>query len=287
LASRRSHIIALVIPETTSILFTDPYFARLIQGVTQACNEHDYTLSLILFHATEDEARLPTRILHNQVLDGLIVTATHTGDLLVPHLIKNQVPFVMVGEYDDPHVSFVDADNDRGAYAAVEHLIRLGYQRIATISGPPNNRAAVQRKQGYLHALRAHGLPANPLLIATGNFSEVSGYDAMRGLLPFGPDAAFVASDTMALGARRALREAGKVVPDDVALVGYDDLPPALLGDPPLTTVRQPIKRAGIHAVELLIDILENGPAPARRVVLPTELIVRASCGALGRARAA
>jgi LacI family transcriptional regulator len=116
-------------------------------------------------------------------------------------------------------------------------------------------------------------------MIIHGDFTETSSYEAMQRLLPHKPDAVFVASDTMALGALRALRDARIRVPDDVAIVGFDDMPQAATADPPLTTIRQPIQRTGALAVEMLIDILDNGAEPPRRIVLPTELVIRASCG--------
>lgn len=278
LAGQRSRIIGLVIAETAEILFTDPYFPRLIQGITQACNAHDYTLSLFLFHTTEDEGKLSHKIVRNQVFDGIIATSTRVGDLLIPQLLDNQVPFVLIGRHDDPRISFLDADNVAGGYLATSHLIRTGYKRIATITGPMNNSAAIDRLQGYRNAFQDRGLPIHNNLIAIGAYTELSGYEAMESLLPQRPDAVFVASDAMAIGALRALRAANLSVPHDVAIVGYDDLPPASHTDPPLTTVRQPIKRVGAMAVETLLDILDNGLEPPRRMIMPTELVVRASC---------
>ncbi len=280
LAGSRSGTLGLVVPETTEVLFTDPYFARLIQGIAEACNQNDYILSLILLPPGETHARLPSHLLQGRSVDGLIVTASYIDDLLIPYLLHNQILFVAVGQHHDQAVSFVDADNQGGAYAAVEHLIQLGHRRIATITGPMNSMAAIHRKQGYLNALWQHHLAPNEDLMVAGSYSEESGYKAMERLLPFAPEAVFVASDTMALGALRALRAAGRVVPRDIAIVSYDDLPPASLADPPLTTIRQPIKQNGQLAVETLLDILKNGPKPARHVIAPTELIVRASCGA-------
>jgi LacI family transcriptional regulator len=280
LAGSRSGIFGLIVPETTEVLFTDPYFAYLIQGVAEACNQYDYILSLILLPLGEAHARLPALLLQGRSFDGLIVTTSYIDDLLIPYLLHNRIPFVAIGPQPDPRVSFVDSDNHGGAYAGVQHLIQLGYKRIATITGPMNNLAAVHRRQGYLNALWDHHLAVNESLISAGNFSEDSGRRAMEQLLPFDPEAVFVASDTMALGALRALRAAGRAVPRDLALVSYDDLPPATLADPPLTTVRQPIKQNGRQAVETLLDILKNGPEPARHIIAPTQLIVRASCGA-------
>ncbi len=287
LAGSRSGTLGLIVPETSEILFTDPYYAFLIQGVAEACNQHEHVLSLILLPLGDGHARLPTHLLQGRPFDGLIVTASYIDDLLIPYLLHNQLPFVTVGQHHDPRVSFVDTDNQSGAYTAVQHLIGLGHTRIAAITGPMNNMAAVHRKQGYLNALWDHHLAVDEDLIVAGNFSEASGYRAMERLLPLAPDAIFVASDTMALGALRALRAAGRAVPRDVALVGYDDLPPAVQADPPLTTIRQPIKQNGRLAVETLLDILQNGPEPARHTLAPTQLIVRASCGASAQAATA
>lgn len=280
LAGQKSNIVSLVIPETAQILFTDPYFAHLAQGMAQACQMHDYVLSLFIFHAAEDEAKIAQTLLSRQIFDGAILTATQIGDPLVSQLSDNGVPFVLVGQHEDPRVSFVDADNVAGAYTAVSHLIHLGHQRIGAIIGPQSNLAAVHRYEGYAKALRDWGRPLDEALVAQGDFLETGGYNAMRQLLHQRPQAIFAASDAMAIGALRAIQDAGLSVPDDVALVGYDDLPHARMVKPQLTTVRQPIQAAGSRAVETLMDILRSGLKPARRVVLPTELIVRESCGA-------
>ena len=279
LSSRRAGTIGLVIPLTIQSLFEDPFFPRLMQGISQGCNAHDYTLSLFLFHSQEEERSLNQRIAHNRLLDGVIVTATRAGDPLIPELIANQTPFVTHGRHEDPRVSFVEVDNETGAYTAVTHLVRLGRQRIALITGPSGSVAAEDRKQGYLKALQERRVRVDESLIVHGEFTETSSYEAMQRLLPHEPDAVFVASDTMAVGALRALREVGKRVPDEVAMVGFDDMPQAATADPPLTTIRQPIQKTGVLAVEMLIDILENGADPPRRIILPTELVIRASCG--------
>jgi len=279
LSSRRVDIIGLVIPLAVQSLFEDPFFPRLMQGISQGCNSHDHTLALFLLHSPEEEAKIYARIARRQLLDGVIVTSTRAGDPLIPQLTANRIPFVMHGRHEDPGVSFIDVDNATGAYTAVTHLIRLGRRRIGLISGPSVSLAAEDRKRGYLKALLERRVPVDEGLMVRGDFTETSSYEAMQRLLRREPDAVFVASDSMAMGALRALREAGKRVPDDVAVVGFDDLPQAATADPPLTTVRQPIQRAGALAVEMLIDILENGAEPARRIILPTQLVIRASCG--------
>jgi len=279
LSGRDAETIGVVIPLTIRSLFEHPFFPRLVQGIAQGCSNQDYTLSLYLLQSLKEENRFRARISRRQFLDGLIVTSARDADPLIPRLFDSQVPFVMHGRHEDPRVSFVDVDNLSGAHAGVTHLVRLGRRRIAMICGPSGSLAAEDRKRGYLDALRERRVAADEALVVCGDYTEASGYEAMRRLLPHVPDAVFAASDAMALGCLRALREAGQRVPEDVAVVGFDDLPQAATSDPPLTTVRQPIQRAGVLAVDMLIDILENGAEPARRMVLPTKLVVRSSCG--------
>jgi LacI family transcriptional regulator len=152
----------------------------------------------------------------------------------------------------------VDVDNQNSAREIVEHLLRLGYRRIATITGPKNMIAGSDRLEGYLAALRGKGIAPDTNLIVEGDFTEAGGHAAMQRLLPQNPDAVFAASDVMAMGALRALREANLRVPQDIALVGFDDMPFAARTDPPLTTVRQPVHRTGFVAAETLIDLVTN-----------------------------
>ncbi len=281
LAGQHTNIIGLVIAEPAQTLFANPYFPRLIQGITQACNARNLTLSLFLFHTQVEEEKLYPKIMGNRLFDGLIVTGTHMNDPLIPDLLKNQVPFVMVGHHDDPNVNYIDADNLNGAHTAVSHLIRLGYQRIAHITGDLSNYAANSRRDGYINALRDRGRAIDPALIAEGDYTDITGYSAMEYLLQKDIDAVFVASDTMAQGAIRALHTHHVRIPEDIAVVGFDDLHSQTSMVPKLTTIRQPIKRVGAMVVDTLIDIIENGVTPARRLILPTELVIRESCGAM------
>jgi LacI family transcriptional regulator len=167
---------------------------------------------------------------------------------------------------------------------AVEHLIHIGHRRIATITGPLNMLSGEDRLAGYRQALEAHRLPLDEDLIVEGDFSEASSMVAARRLLTRSVTAIFAASDIMAVGALKVIREAGLQVPDDVALVGFDDLPIASALQPGLTTVRQPTEKMGSMAVDLLLSFLEDPPggAPAvHKIVLPARLVVRESCGAL------
>ncbi len=281
LAIQRTHILGLVLPRRSDVVFTDPYFPRLIQGIAQACNAHEYTLGLFLLQTPEDESKLYPRIAQKGLLDGLIIQVGEIGDQLITLLLKKDIPLVVAGRpLHDAQVSYIDVNNVQGAYQAVSHLIHLGHTHIGTITGTLNTTAALDRRAGYEQALREHALPLEDALIVTGDFTENGGSQAMQQLLPRRPTAVFVASDAMAFGALRTLREAGIHVPNDMALVSFDDLPPAISAEPPLTTVHQPVLRFGEQAVEMLLDILQNGSEPPRRVILETELVIRDSCGA-------
>ncbi len=284
LASQRSLMLGLVLPRSVSSFFSDPYFPRLTQGIAQACNHYNYTLALFLVSSAEDEAKIYPRISRRGLLDGILLQSGQIGDQLMDRLLASNIPLVVIGRPFNPNgVSYIDVDNVNAAYNAVSHLIRLGYQRIATIAGPDNSTVSIDRKEGYTRALLERGRKVDPSLIAEGDFTEAGGYYAMQSLLPARPDAVFVASDAMAIGAMRAIREAGLRIPEDIAVVGFDDLPFASTTTPPLTTVRQPIAPLGFKAVEILLDLIENGVQPPRRVIMDTELVVRDSCGALKR----
>lgn len=281
LASQRSWMIGLVLPRSVSSFFTDPYFPHLTQGVAQACNHHNYTLSLFLVGTKEDEEKIFPRVSRRGLLDGILVQSGQIGDHLIDRLVNSNIPLVIAGRpFHAEGVSYIDVDNIQAAYQAVNHLIGLGYRRIGTIAGPAKSTVSLDRAEGYRRALAEHGRAFDEALSVEGDFTEQGGYCAMQQLLAANPDAVFAASDIMAIGAMHAVRDAGLRVPDDVAFVGFDDLPLATRITPQLTTVRQPVVEFGIKAVETLIDLIENGIQPARRVIMETELIVRDSSGA-------
>ncbi len=279
LATNRTNVIGLVIPEAVSTLFTDPFFPLLIRGITDACYEHNYHLMLALFSTPAQEEDLYNRLLRSRHLDGVILASTRLDDPLVGRLLDDGIPFVSVGRHPDPRVSYVDVDNVAGARMAVEHLIRQGHRRIATITGPLNMSAGQDRLAGYRQALESRHLPVEERLIVEGDFTETGGLIAMERLLSLEPwpAAVFVASDMMAIGALRAIHQAGLRVPDDIAVVGFDDIPQASFIEPPLTTVRQPIHRLGETAVHVLVDLLNGVAVPPQRMVFMPELVIRAT----------
>lgn len=281
LASQRSWTIGLVLPHSVSFFFTDPYYPHLTKGIAQACNQSDYTLALFLVGTKEDEEKIFPRVSRKGLLDGVLVQSGHHGDQgIIGHLVDAKMPLVIIGRpFRSDNVSYIDIDNINAASNAVSHLIRLGRQRIGTITGPANSTVGIDRKQGYMKALTERGRRVDETLISEGDFTEAGGYYAMQKLLPANPDAVFAASDVMAIGAMRAAREAGLRIPDDIAFIGFDDLPIATLSDIQLTTVRQPVVQFGTKGVEMLIDQIENNDGSPRHVIMDTELVIRASCG--------
>ncbi|HEY3345383.1 MAG TPA: LacI family DNA-binding transcriptional regulator [Anaerolineaceae bacterium] len=284
LASQRSRMIGLVLPRSVSSFFADPYFPRLTQGIATACNQYNYTLGLFLASTKEDEENIFPRVTRSGYLDGILLQSGQVGDTLMDRLIESKIPLVVAGRPPETKcVSYIDVDNVSAVYMAVNHLIRMGRQRIGTIAGPGDTTVGIDRKLGYLKAMSERSRPVDDLLVIEADFTETGGYYAMRQMLAARPDAVFAASDIMAIGAMRAIREAGLHIPDDIALVGFDDLPLATIPTPQLTTVRQPIDQFGFQTVQILIDLIENGINPPRRIIMDTELIIRDSCGASRR----
>jgi len=281
LASQRSRMIGLVLPRSVSSFFTDPFFPQLTQGIAFGCNNNDLTLSLFLVGNKEDEEKIYPRISRRGLLDGIMVQAGQPNDKLISQLFKSSLPTVMIGRPFDPDgINYIDVDNINAAIKATMHLVSLGYTRIATISGLKGSAVTADRLEGYKKALLNSGFTVDEKLIVEGDFTEAGGYTAMKQLLPVKPDAVFAGSDVMAAGAIRAAQEVGLRVPEDLGVIGFDDVPLSSITSVQLTTIRQPILRLGIKAVELLIDVIENGITPAHRILLDTELVIRDSCGA-------
>ncbi len=228
--------------------------------------------------APEFERRTIHQVLYNGLIDGVIVSAMSLIDPVIQSLAESNLPFVAVGRnpyYDK--TCYVDVENYNGARMAVDHLYKMGRRRIGTIAGPSDVIVGVDRLRGYREGLKEHGLEYDPDLVAIGDFSDASGYAAMQHLMLKKPDAVFATSDVMAVAAIRALQETGYQVPDDIAIIGFDDISLAQRTIPPLTTIRQPIDLVGAAAVNLLVDMIEHPSSVPQSVVLPTELVTRSS----------
>ena len=274
LANRQTMAIALVVPEDTRRFFGDPYFAAIVDGISRSLDSTDYVLNLQL----AGPSRKAIRYLTGGNVDGALVVSHHSGDNFLS-TISSALPVVVNGRplnLDEQDNYFVDVDNTSAAQLGTQHLISIGRTRIATIAGPSDMPAGVDRSLGWRNALAAAGQPANRL--AFGDFSLAGGAAAMRELLERWPDldAVFVASDLMAMGAMSVLRQRGKGVPTDVAVVGFDDSPAAVNGDVKLTTVRQPATEMGEMMTGMLLKLL-RGEHVEKRVIMDTSLVIRDS----------
>ncbi|QOC94775.1 LacI family transcriptional regulator [Micromonospora craniellae] len=281
LATGRSGSIAFLLTEPQHLLFEDPNFSVLLRGVAQAVSDRQMTLLLMIASTPEERTRTVAYLSGGHV-DGVLLVSPHSGDPLLNNLVRAEVPIVACGRvlgYEQV-ISSVAADDRSGARSAVEHLVAAGCRRIATITGPQDTSGGVDRLQGYTDALTAHGLTVEPTRIQHGDWSRESGAAAMRTLLQQTPDldAVFAASDMMAAATLPVLREAGRDVPGDVRVVGFDDSGLAATLDPPLTTVRQPLDRISEEMTRLLTDVIA-GRTPIS-VTVPTSLVVRASSSA-------
>ncbi|MFE7550198.1 LacI family DNA-binding transcriptional regulator [Streptomyces gardneri] len=281
LAGSRTDAVALVIPETEARLFAEPYFLDIIRGVSAELAEADKQLLLTLIRSDQERQRFE-QYLAAQRVDGVLLVSVHGDDPLPDQVRALGLPAVLNGRRsEDERVSFVDSDNTGAGRTAVAHLAARGRRSVATITGPLDMYVARCRLDGYREGLTEAGLAPDDALVANGDFTEEGGRRAMRELLDRRPglDAVFAASDVMAAGARAVLRESGRRVPEDVALVGVDDSAVARHMDPPLTSVRQPIEEMGRTMARLLLqEIAAPGePDEQPRRMLPTELVVRAS----------
>ncbi|MBW5423949.1 LacI family DNA-binding transcriptional regulator [Streptomyces sp. BG9H] len=285
LAANRTDAIALVVPEPETRFFAEPYFSDVLRGVGAQLSETEMQLLLIFAGNDQRRQRLAQYLAAHRV-DGVLLVSVHADDPLPDLLTQLEIPAVISGRRSaEEALPSVDSDNFAGACSAVDHLLARGRTSIATITGRLDVYGAQRRLDGYRTALEGAGRTVDERLIAQGDFTEEGGRRAMRELLAVRPevDAVFAGSDVMAAGARQALREAGRRIPDDVALVGFDDSAIARHMDPPLTSVRQPIEEMGRAMIDLLLaEIADGRPAAARRLerrqlVLPTELVERDS----------
>ncbi|RDG35978.1 LacI family DNA-binding transcriptional regulator [Streptomyces corynorhini] len=278
LVTSRTDSIALVIPESESRLASEPYFSAVIRGVSTELADTDMQLLLILVRDQRERDRL-IRFVEARRVDGVLLVAIHRDDPLPAFLETSGMPTVLAGRRtpDEP-LSHVQSDNAGGAAQAVGHLLDRGRRTIATITGPLDMDVGRSRLRGWREAHAGRGAP-DEALVAPGDFTEEGGRAAMRELLQRRPglDAVFVASDVMAAGALTVLRERGRRVPEDVAMVGFDDSIVARHMVPPLTSVSQPTEELGRTITRLLLDEI-NDPALAHRsLTLPTTLTRRST----------
>lgn len=301
LAGGRSRLIGMLIPS-----WAWPLIPELSRGIVEIVTQTSY--DLVLYSINEDDlerdrSKVINRILATELTAGLLAVFPERASQHLTRLYKQGFPVVIIDDQGVQTTPWVGADNAGGAYAAVRHLINLGHRRIAHIQAPPEYLVSHDRYRGYCQALFEAGIPLDPDLVLAGDFLPPSGRACASKFFELPPEkrptAIFAASDQMAYGVLAAAEEYGLSVPQDVALVGFDDDAPSAHTHPPLTTVRQPFFEMGQRGIELLLSMLDTPRAPAsgkwtssrvegtdptdtqpRRIQLPTQLIVRASCGA-------
>ncbi|SEJ23616.1 LacI family DNA-binding transcriptional regulator [Demequina mangrovi] len=276
LVSQQSQAIALVAPEDVNRFFGDLFFAEIVKGIDARLEDSDYVLNLMI--ANHDPSGKTMRYLGGGAVDGAIVVSHHTSDRFLRRITES-LPVVYGGRSAvagaDTYV--VDVDNVAGGAIATQRLIDRGCTRIATIAGPLNMQGSIDRLTGWRQALDAAGVAAGP--VVDGDFTMLGGAAAMREILDWREpvDGVFVASDLMASGAVPVLLDRGYRIPEDIAVVGFDDSAAAIATSVPLTTVRQPSRTMGWHMADVLIDVLHGNTSRERELILPLELVVRDS----------
>lgn len=279
LVTKRSDSVAFVVAESEERFFSDPFFATVLRGAHTTVARHGMQLIFVVLSSAEDRTQFE-RFAGGGHIDGALFLSLHGADQMPTRLMARGVPIVLAGRPyrtgDD--TPYVDADNVGGARLAVRAMIDSGRAHVATITGPRDMVAAQDRLDGFRAELASHGRRPTKDSIVEGDFSVKGGERAMHRLLDQRPDldGVFVANDLMAVGAMQAIAARGRTVPDDIAVVGFDDVPVASALSPPLTTVRQPLVRMGQEMASVLIDAIEGRPVRPS-VLLPTELVVRQS----------
>lgn len=283
LVSGRAGAVALILKQSPHQVISDAFLAPVLQGVSAAVR-HFGCHVLVEPLDPADRSVSYGDLVRSRRADGILVSGPRVDDEELPRIHAENIPVVMMGQLPDTSIPFVDVDNVRGAWMAVQHLIGLGHRRIAMITNAsPAYTASRDRLAGYRQALEEAGIAYDETLVRYGDFTDESGAEAMRDLLGQTPPptAVFSASDVVALGALSVIHAARLHVPGDIALVGFDDIPLAEYIDPPLTTIRLPAYGLGWGAGQMLTRLIADRDEVAEtQVLLETKLIVRESSGA-------
>ena len=282
LRAGKSGAIAVVVPNTGRHVFGHPYFMHLLVGVTAQANERDVPLMVSTNPDETHGVAAYERVLRSRAASGAIVASASINDPNVSRMVQGALPVVLIGRFPHlPDAVSVGVDEVEAARSVTEHLVKThGHTRFAHISGPLDHQTAIDRHDGFRQALAASSQPCTHTL-AVGDFSEESGRAAAREVLDTMSDvqAIFAANDEMAFGALTEMRSRGVRVPEDVALAGYDDFGVSRLTTPAITTVRVPAEQLGRAAAQSLFALLDGTTPDPVHTVLPTEVVVRDSCG--------
>lgn len=278
LVSGKSDTLGLVLYQSPEQVFADAFLPQVILGVEQAAMQQKF--HVLLKPVEPDDPEGYSRLINENHVDGIILSGPRQDDTEIINLHQKGVPIMLLGQMPDSDLPFVDVNATSGAETAVNHLIELGHQYIGMITNAPlTYTSAQQRRTGYQQALHGAGLKSDDGLIKEGNYTPASGYHAMIDLLKESPrpTAVFIASDVVTMGAILAIKRAGLQIPEDIAIVGFDDIPMAEYFDPPLTTVRLPAFGLGWAAGERLIRLTREEGLDQNGILLDSELIIRES----------
>ncbi|NMB53064.1 MAG: LacI family transcriptional regulator [Leptolinea sp.] len=276
LAGGKTHVVGILVPDLGT-----GYIGEIIQGIDTELQLAGYDLMLYTTHRTPVLEADYVGSLAQGVADGLILVLPRHPEDYIGTLRARHFPFVLVDHQGSGRdCPAVGAANWQGAYNATEYLVNLGHTRIGFITGWMDLGAAVDRLEGYKAALWAYHIPFLEELVRESTFHQLDGYNSAMDLLnlPNPPTAIFASNDVMALGVMDAVREKGLKIPEDISIVGFDDIPQASIIHPALTTVRQPLRNMGSVATQMLLELLGNPATPTKRIELPTGLVVRDSC---------
>ncbi|NUR77458.1 MAG: LacI family DNA-binding transcriptional regulator [Thermoleophilia bacterium] len=274
LVTRSTQTIALLLPD-----ITNPFYAALVSGIQERALETGHTMLLCTTEGDPEREEQYLSLLRAKQVDGVLVDGLVLPPDRITRFVREGLPIVCLDrDIDSTLVPLVQVDNRLGARLATEHLLELGHERIGHIAGPPDLGISDERIEGYRDALRAAGIAVDPELIAVGSFTEEGGYEAARVLSDkWDLTALFAANDLSAIGALSALVQSGRRVPEEVSVVGFDDLRLSRFTNPPLTTVHQPAGEIARHAAELLLELASGRPVERMRYFLEPGLVVRSS----------
>lgn len=278
LASGKSKMIGLVRLQSTEQVFNDAFLLQVLVGIEQAASQWGF--HVLLKHINHENSDEYAQLVTENHVDGIILSGPLQNDPELIRLHNDGVPIILLGQMKNAEIPFVDVNAELGSKNAVDYLIRCGHKHIGMITNANfDYSSAQQRKNGYLKSLSEANIPIDECLIREGDFTPSSGYEAMKELLlcPAPPSAVFVASDVVAIGAIQAIKQTGMRIPEDIEIIGFDDIPMAEFYDPPLSTIRLPAFDLGRVAGEQLIKMILKTEPDMPSVLLETELILRES----------
>ncbi len=283
LITKSSQTLGLIMSRSTETAFSSPFFSEVIRGISKVVQNHQYSLLLATAENYKEEAKQCMKMIMEKRVDGVILLASRVNDDLIEKLSLDNYPFVVVGRSPaGERIYSVNNDNIKAGYSVVRHLLNLGHRQIAFLNGPKEYIFCRDRYEGFMMAFREFGLEIEPAYIIETDLQQESGYFYTKQLLALNkpPTAIFAIDDMMALGAYRAIKENNLKIPDDIAVVGFNNDHFTSLVSPPLTTIQIPIYEMGINAAEMMMDLLSGKAVVPQQRILSSELIIRDSCGA-------